>query len=302
MKQEDANKLMAYFLAFIMVGSVLFYIVFQNIPDQRVEEDIQIDLYDPEFWTFNQPFYSISDTLNITPPGAVSADFIDIESMTPQMAEWTKAFNPILTEVDTIYKSNTTKVFYSDMRYGNNKSFLLFSTMDPNKNDFEYIVSPYYYDYHSVLIRQEPGRQGLYNVMGTPVILAPQKILLDVLYLTTTLNETVTSYDTYKGLLSRVPDAPYQTITSNISFAKQYYMGIRMNNGSYERTSAYLDVNPDALKNLTRLADNSAKSGFAEYNLTRNGNYTVLRVVSQELLMVLPVNEETSLLPGTEER
>jgi len=297
MKQQDANKLMAFFLAFIMVGSVFFYIIFQNIPNQQTDDgtdDGTQDKYDPDFWTFDQPFYSISDALNITPPGAVSAEFVDLESMTPQMAEWTKMVNPILAEVDSLYRSNTTKVFYSDMRYGENKSFLLFSTMDPEKNDFEYIVSPYYYDYHSMLIRQDGGLQGLYNVMGRPVILAPQQILMDVLYLTTTLNETVTSYDTYNGLLSRVPDAPYQTITSNISFAKQYYMGIRMNNGSYERMSAYLDVNPNTLKNLTRLVDNKTQMGFVEYNMTRNGNYTVLRAGSKELLMVLPGNDETS--------
>ncbi len=302
MKQKDANKLMAYFLAFIMVGSVFFYIVFQSIPDQQIEEETQTDLYDPDFWTFNQPFYSISDALNITPPGAFYADFVDLDSMTPQMAEWAKYERPILAEVDSIYKSNTTKMFYTDMIYDSNRSFLLLNTMDPQKNDFEYMVSPYYYDYHALLIRQEGGLNGLYNVMGTPVMLAPQGTVIDVLEITTTLNETVTSYDTFRGLLSKVPDAPFQTITSNVSFSKQYYMGIRMNNGSYERTSAYLDVNPDTLKNLTRLANNSAQSGFAEYNLTRNGNYTMLRVVSQDLLKVLPGNEETSLLPGNEER
>lgn len=294
MKQQDANKLMAFFLAFIMVGSVFFYFIFPNDPIQQTEEETQQEKYNPDFWTFDQTFYSISDALNLTPPGAVSADFIDIESMTPQMTEWTKTVNPILSEVDAIYKSNTTKVFYSDMRYGNNKSFLLFSTMDPKKNDFEYIVSPYYYDYHSLLIRQDPGLQGLYNVMGTPVILGPQQIVLDVIYITTTLNETVTSYDIYKGLLSKVPDAPFQIITSNISYAKQYYMGIRMNNGSYERTSAYLDVNPNTLKNLTRLERNSTQDSSVRFNVTRNGNYTLVRAVSQDLLAVYPGNEETS--------
>ncbi|GFO98152.1 hypothetical protein ig2599ANME_2374 [groundwater metagenome] len=294
MKQQDANKLMAFFLAFIMVGSVFFILVFPSDPAQQTEEETQQDFYDPEFWTFNQPFYSISDALNMTPPGAVNADFLDIESMTPQMMEWTKAVRPILAEVDSIYKSDTTKMFYTDLRYGDNKSFLLLSTMDPPKNDFQYIVSPYSYDYHPILIRQEGGLQGFYNVMGNPVMLAPQQTVIDVLEITTSLNETVTSYDTYRGLLSRVPDAPFQTITSNVSFAKQYYMGIRMNNGSYERTTAYLDVNSSTLKNLTRLADNNTQAGFVEFNLTRNGNYTVVRVVSQELLRVLPGNEETS--------
>ena len=136
--------------------------------------------------------------------------------------------------------------------------------------------------------------QGFYNVMGTPVILAPQQIVIDVLEITTTLNETNTSYNTYRGLLSKVPDAPFQTITSNISFAKQYYMGIRMNNGSYERMSAYLDVNPNTLKNLTRLERNITQDSSVQFNVIRNGNYTLVRAVSQDLLAVYPGNEETS--------
>jgi hypothetical protein len=279
---------MAFFLAFIMLGSVFFYFVFQNIPDQPIEEDVKNpDFYDQEFWTFEQPFYSISDALNITPPGALNADFIDLESMTPQMAEWTKTVKPILAEVDQIYKSNTTKMFYSDLKYDNNRSFLLLNTMDPEKNDFEFIVSPYYIDNHYVLIRQEGSLNGLYNVMGTPVMLAPQRTVIDVLEITTTLNETVTSYDTYRGLLSKVPDAPFQTINSNVSFAKQFYMGIGLNNGSYERTTAYLDLNSTVMKKLNGLSENSTQRGISQYDVKKNGNYTIIKIYSQDMGAVL---------------
>ena len=288
MKQQDANKLMAFFLAFIMLGSVFFYFVFQNIPDQQpVEENINQTYYDPEFWTFSQPFYSISDALNITPPGALNADFVDLESMTPQMAEWTKTVKPILAEVDQIYKSNTTKMFYSDLKYDTNRSFLLLNTMDTEKNDFEYIVSPYYYDNHALLIRQEGTLNGLYNVLGTPVMLAPQQTVIDVLDITTSLNETVTSYDTYRGLLSKVPDAPFQTITSNVTFAKQFYMGIRLNNGSYERTTAYLDLNSSVMKKLNGLSENSTQRGISQYDVKKNGNYTIIQIYSQDMGAVL---------------
>ncbi|MFH1323358.1 MAG: hypothetical protein ABIH80_05975 [Methanobacteriota archaeon] len=287
MKQQDANKLMAFFLAFIMVGSVFFYFIFPLIPDQQTEEETHKDYYDPEFWTFDQPFDSISDALNMTPPGAINADFIDLESMTPQMAEWTTSARPILVEVDSIYRSNTTKMFYTDIKYDNNRSFLLLSTMDPQKNDFEYMVSPYYYDYHPLLLRQEQGLQGFYNVMGTPVILAPQQTVIDVLEITTSLNETVTSYDTYRGLLSKVPDAPFQTITSNVSFAKQYYLGIGMNNGSYERISAYLDLNSSVMKKLDQLKTNSTQRGISQYDIEKSGNYTIVQISGQDLLAVL---------------
>jgi len=287
MKQQDANKLMAFFLAFVMLGSVFFYFVFQNIPDQQPEEQTQQDFYDPDLWTFDQPFGSISDALNITPPGAVTADFVDLEDMTPQMVEWAKSVKPILSEVDTIYKSNTTKMFFSEMRYGNNRSFLLLSTMDPPKNDFQYIFADSY-NSHPLLIRQEEGLQGYFNVMGTPVVLGPQQIVIEVLALTVSLNETVTSYDNYKGILTKVPDAPFQTLTSNVTFAKQFYMGIRLNNGSYERTTAYLDANSTVLKKLNQLKTNSTQREiFSQYDIKTSGNYTIVQISAKDIAPVL---------------
>ncbi len=286
MKQQDANKLMAFFLAFIMVGSVFFYFVFQNIPDQQTKEEIKQDVYDPEFWTFDHPFYSISDALNITPPGAITAEFIDLETMTPQMAEWTRQDKPILKEIDTIYNSSTTKMFYSDMINGRNRSFLLLSEMDPLKNDFQYMFTDSYYD-HPLLMRQEGGLQGFYNVMGTPVILGPQQTVIDVLDITMSLNETVTSYDRYKSILVKVPDAPFQTITSNVTFAKQFYMGLRLNNGSYERTTAYLDLNSTVMKKLNGLKANSTQRGISQYDIKTIGNYTIIQIYSQDMGAVL---------------
>jgi hypothetical protein len=288
MKQQDLYKLLAFFLAFTMIFSIFAYIFInpQDNTQQQTEDQTQT-YYDPEFWTFDQPFDSISDALNMTPPGATNADFIDLEGMTPQMAEWTKSARPILTEVDSIYKSNTTKMFYTDMKYGNNRSFLLLSTMDPQKNDFEYMVSQYYYDYHPLLLRQEQGLQGYYNVMGTPVILGPQQTVINVLEITTSLNETVTSYDTYRGLLSKVPDAPFQTINSNVTFAKQFYMSIRQNNGTYERTTAYMDLNSSTMKKLDQLRTNSTQRGISQYDIKKSGNYTIVQISGQDLLAVL---------------
>ncbi|MDD5617402.1 MAG: hypothetical protein PHH85_14525 [Candidatus Methanoperedens sp.] len=287
MKQQDMYKILAFFLAFTMIFSIFAYI-FINPRDDTQQETVDKtkDYYDPEFWTFEQPFNSISDALNITPPGAESASYVDLEKMTPQMAEWTRQTKPILNEVDTIYKSNTTKMYYSDLKYDGNSSFLLLSTMDPLKNDFQYMFIDSYYD-HPLLVRQEGGLQGLYNVMGTPVMLAPPKTAIDVIDITTSLNETVTSYDGYKGMLNLVPYAPFQTITSNVTFAKQFYMGVDQNNDSYERTTGYLDVNSSVMKKLDQLKTNSTQKGFSQYNITKTGNYTVVKVSGKDMYAVL---------------
>lgn len=287
MKQQDMYKILAFFLAFTMIFSIFAYIFINPRDDTQQEtEDQTQDYYDPEFWTFDQPFDSISDALNITPPGAESASYVDLEKMKPQMVEWARQAKPILNEVDMIYKSNTTKMYYSDLKYGGNFSFLLLSTMDPLKNDFQYMFIDSYYD-HPLLVRQEGGLQGLYNVMGTPVILAPPKIVIDVLDITASLNETVTSYDRYKGMLNQVPDAPFQTITSNVTFAKQFYMGVDQNNESYERTTGYLDVNSSVMKKLNQLMANSTQKGFSQYNITKTGNYTIVKVSGQDMFAVL---------------
>jgi hypothetical protein len=288
MKQQDLYKLLAFFLAFTMIFSIFAYIFINPGDDtaQQTEDQNLQDVYDPEFWTFDQPFYSISDALNITPPGAESASYVDLEKMTPQMVEWARQAQPVLNKVDTIYKSNTTKMYYSDLKYGGNSSFLLLSTMDPLKNDFQYMFIDSYYD-HPLLVRQEGGLQGFYNVMGTPVILAPPRTVIDVLDITVSLNETVTSYDRYKAMLNQVPDAPFQTITSNVTFAKQFYMGVDQNNESYERTTGYLDVNSSVMKKLNQLKTNSTQRGFSQYNITKTGNYTIVKVSGQDMFAVL---------------
>lgn len=287
MKQQDMYKILAFFLAFTMIFSIFAYI-FINPADntQQETEDQTEDYYDPEFWTFDQPFDSISDALNITPPGAESAIYIDLETMTPQMAEIMRNYNPIFAEIDMIYNSNTTKMFYSNLRSGKNVSFLLLSTMDPLKNDFQYMFIDSYYD-HPLLVRQEGDLRELINVMGIPVILAPQRTTFDVIDITVSLNETVTSYDKYKDILSKVPYAPFQNLTSNVTFAKQFYMGVSQNNETYERTTAYLDVNLSVMKKLNQLKTNSTEKGFSQYNITKTGNYTLVKVSSQDLFAVL---------------
>ncbi len=283
MKQQDLYKLLAFFLAFTMIFSIFAYIFINPKNDTQQQTENQThDVYDPEFWTFNQPFDSISDALNITPVGAEFASYFDLESMTPQMAQEVRK-DPLIGQLDNIYKSNTTKMYYANILDGNNRSEMLLSTMFPKKNDFEYMLIPN--SYPPILRRLDIN--GYYNVMGTPVLLAPGDTIMDVLSIVDSLNKTVTSYDKYEKLLSKVPNAPFQTITSNVSFANQYYMGIRMNNSSYERISAYLDLNSSVMKKLEQLKTNSTQIGISQYDIKKSGNYTIVQISGQDLRAVL---------------
>jgi len=293
MKQQDVFKvIIAGFLALTMVLSVFAYFFIgprSDYASQSNEPQTQTEKFNPELWTVNQPFNSISDALSITPYGVVSANYVDLESMTPQMIQWTRQDISLISEVDSLYKSNTTRLYYAGLTDGTNKSFLLLSTMYPEKNDFDYIVLPNTYLGHYVLRRQDTG--GI-NVMGTPVIYAPPNTAVEVLNIITSLNKTVTAYDQYEGLLNKVEPAPFQTINSNVSFADQFYLGIRETNGSYERTAAYLNVNASTLKKLNLLKANSTQKGFEQYDINRTGNYTTVRIVAPDLFTLF--TEEAS--------
>lgn len=293
MEQQDAYKLLAAFMILIMIIVPVAYVVTSSRSDltqQTPEQQPQQEKYNPEFWVVNQPFYSISDALNMTPYGAITADYVDLEGMTPQMTQWARQSFQIISEADSVYKSNSTKVYYSNLRYGKNDSFLLLSTMSPEKNDFNYIVLPN--TNIPILIRQEQQLNGLYNIMGNPVILASPQTAVNVLNMIYSLNKTTTAYDQYEGLLSNVEPAQLQIVNSNVSFAKQFYMGIGTINGTYKRTTAYLNINSNNLTKLNRLKTNSTQRGFAQYNITRSGNYTIVKIASPDLFNVL--NEETS--------
>lgn len=285
MNPQDAYKLLAAFMILIMIIVPVAYVVTSPRSDltQTPEQQAQQEKYNPEFWAVSQPFYSISDALNMTPPGTLTASFVDLESMTPQMVQFARVQVPV-DEVDSLYKSNTTRMFFTRLA---NDSLLLLSTMFPERNDFDYIVLPD--TYPPILRRQDTGA---INIMGSPVIYAPDKTAIQVLEITYSLNKTATAYDQYEGLLSNVEPAPFQRIDSNVSFAKQFYMGIREANGNYERTTAYLNVNSSTLKKLNQLKANSTQRGFTEYNITKSGNYTIVRIASPEMLGVL--NEEIS--------
>lgn len=293
MKQENANKLMALFMAGIMLFSIAAYLLSAPPDTSRQEPQQGTTTYNPEFWTINEPFFSISDALKMTPEGVNTAHFVDMERMTPRMAQWVREGGfPIINEVDSIYKSDTTRMYYTTLGTDENGSFVVLSTMFPEKNDFEYMVSPNVYGYHYILFRQEPQYNGLINVMGTPTLLAPPDAAIGVLEIITSLNETATAYDSYEELLGIIEPASFQIINSSVDFADDFYFGIRDINGSYERTTAYNNINQGLLEKLEQQKTNSTERGFSGYNITSTGNYTVVTITSSEFYDLL--DEETS--------
>lgn len=288
MNQQLAYKLLAAFLVITMLGSVFAYIFIGDRSETTQEtqpQDENQETYHEEYWVIDQPFYSISDALSMTPNGTEYAIYMDLENMPPQMIQLARQ-NPLLNEVDSLYKSNTTKMYYAKIQEpGTNGSFLLLSTMASPRNDFEYMVEPN--SEIPILIRQERELNGMYNIMGTPIIFALPSTAIQVLNILYGQNATVTSYDMYKNLINNSKPVPFQEINSNVTYAKLFYRGIGLVNGSYERTTVYQDANATTLKKLDELKANATQKGFSRYDITKTGNYTVVRIDSTELFKVV---------------
>ena len=154
------------------------------------------------------------------------------------------------------------------------------------------MVSPNVYGYHYILLRQEQQYNGLVNVMGTPALLAPANAAVGTLEIITSLNETAKAYDNYEELFGIVGSASFQILNSSVDFADDFYFGIRDINGSYERTTAYKNINQSLLEKLELQKINSTERGISEYDIKGTGNYTVVMITSTELQNLL--NEETS--------
>jgi len=287
MKQQDAYKLLAAFMILIMIIVPVAYVITSPRSDSTQEtkqQDSQTEKYDPNLWFINQPFYSISDALKITPVNTESASYADIDSMSPQMMQWAKSQLPV-DEVDKLYNSTTKKLYYAKLPSLQNETpnFLLLSTMYPERNDFNYIVIQ---NTTNILRRMDTGA---INLMGTPVIYAPNdQTASEVLEIIFSLNRTNSSFDQYEGLLNNVDDASYQIINSNVTFAKQFYMGLNLlPDGTYVRTTAYLNANPNMVKKFHILKTNSTQNGFSRYDINQSGNYTIVKVAAPDMFKVL---------------
>jgi hypothetical protein len=321
MKQQTAYKILAAFMVLTMVFSVFAYIFIGAKDENNTQANTQLinETNEQKLWTFNEPLYSISDGLKITPPGAVNAEFIDLNSMTPQMMQWAKQVKvdlvdyPIIDWTGALYNSTTDKLYYAHLKEGQNGSFVLLNNINSQKINFQYEKdesgSPPVYLNQYLLIRQEDEYKNFINVMGTPSVFAPWPTLEKVINISVLKNNTTkTAYDEYEGLLSYAENAPYQRIVLKPGFADQFYEGVRKNNDSYERKTIYLNLNSTSIKNLTMLSTNSTQKGFTlydikQYNVTQttgsefntshklNQSYTVVKVAGPDLLRVL--SEET---------
>lgn len=295
MKQKvPANKnkkYMAILLAVIMFFSV-FLILFSGGSgnDQKTNSENGNEASTPSTETnistipFSQipgkqvhhQFNSIADGLNMSPDGVISAMYVDLQKTTGTPLE--QSFGN-KTMMKPFYGADVTKrysAYYSD---GN--GFELHAI--PEQKILKSFIPIPYHGYQ-LLGRGAGSNSDIWNVVGSPVILGSRQSVKNVIDV---LEGNATSATEYNQILSQAnpKDVILQVIvarTNNTTDvpADQYYNDLRkLDNGSFEQTSLFLNVRPDFAKNIAALKANSSERGVM-YDLTTSGNITKLVLIS----------------------
>jgi len=119
-------------------------------------------------------------------------------------------------------------------------------------------------------------------VMGTPVVFAPKKTAEKVIDVSE--GRAASAFDQYRLLLGDVGNDEFQRVSSNSSFASQFYFGLHAVNGSYERTTVYINPTASTLANLTAI---SGSGGFERYDIRSAGNRTRVVAVSTNFSLIV---------------
>ena len=206
-------------------------------------------------------FDSIADGLNMSPPGAVVAQYVRAEDL-----EGT----PLMVHVIPyrVYGTNVSYSYYANFWDG---TWIGLHTLDPRKFSFEFIVSPTRYDNYQVLIRDKNSC----NVMGDPCIMGTRSKVeetVDVIE-----NEGApNAYPEFRDLLESVDlDAPYQEVRMYSQIAHKYYDAMRPVGDRCERTITCIGISENSTAILNELAANTTDEiecnvtfGQGDLNLT----------------------------------
>lgn len=286
-KKEPANKnqkYLAILLAVIMFLSA-FLILFTGGSKVHNEENDSVPTAENNSTTipFSQipgkqvhhQFNSIADGLNMSPNGVIGAVYVDLKKAegTPmeQMVGSPKSMR-------FFYGADVTKLYRAN--YPDGKEFELHSV--PEQKILTSFMPAPYKNYY--LLARSNSTYDIWNVVGSPVIFGPRKTVEKVINV---LEKNETSTSDYNYILSNADSkgAIFQKVAmknNNITNlpADQYYTDLKkLDNGSYEQTSIFLNIKPDMGKNITALQANSSERGVT-YNMTKSGNITKLVIDS----------------------
>lgn len=289
MKQKDQakknQKYLAIFLVLTMLlsaGAIFFSASSKNKDSENNSSSVAEEQNNTLYFSqvpgkqINHDFNSISDGLNMSPKGVVSATYVDLQKTTGT------PFEQILgntTMMYSLYGSDVT-IRYGASYANGSSGFELHEIPDKKMFMPWGLVS---YDNYSVLARTN-NTYDVWNVVGDPVLLGSRQSVKDVIDV---LLGNASAYPEYKTLLSQTnPEGSlYQEVVTKTNStsslpADQIYTEIKkLNDGSYTQTSVYLNPESNFTNKVQTLQANSTQRGVT-YNVTTSGNITKLMINS----------------------
>lgn len=282
MKSAGAKVLALFLVSTMVLSSVAYFTGSSEKKSGRessVTENQTIDFLDVGGRLVNEPFSSIVDALRMTPEGVEMAEYVDIEAISespagPFIRSQLQMEGLGIDILDGLYGANTTRMYFATFKESNS-SFLLMTTFEPKVVRFDFI--PKWYGSYNVLQRMDTGRS---NVLGNPTIFGPERNVLATLDVIEGVDRN-TSYTAYETVLLEAPRAEYQRVTDNITFADQFYIGLRAGeNDTLVRTTIYLNPRVEVVEKVKSLGANSTERGFEEYNITQMDDLMVVSIRS----------------------
>lgn len=222
-------------------------------------------------------FNSIADGLNMSPKGVISATYVDLQRTTGTPFE--QVFGNI-TMMNSLYGADVTKLYGASYANANGSNGFELHEIPEQK-----ILMPWgavSYDNYSVLARTN-NTYDVWNVVGSPVLLGSRQSVRDVIDV---LEGNASASTEYNDLLSQAnPEGSiYQEVVTKTNStnipADQVYMELKkQDDGSYTRTSVYLNPETELTEKIQAYQANSTERGV-NYNVTTSGNITKLTINS----------------------
>lgn len=188
-------------------------------------------------------FDSIADGLNMSPPGAVVAQYVRAEDL-----EGTPLMEHVIPY--RVYGTNVSHSYYASFRDG---TWIGLHTLYPRKFSFEFIVSPTRCNNYPVLVRDKNSC----NIMGDPCIMGTRSKVEETVDVIENENAP-NAYPEFRELLESADlDAPYQEVRMYSQIAHKYHDAMRPVGDRCERTITCIGISENSTVSLNELAANT---------------------------------------------
>ncbi|WP_462272455.1 hypothetical protein [Methanohalophilus sp.] len=267
-RKKDEKKYTKYvgiFLAVIMVGSIgMFFFsgAGNNNNNEQTSENVQVSGFESVPGEhIGITLNSVQDGLQVTPNNVTTAIYMNYDEMKGTPMQYLAGNT---STYDNYYGSNVTKRYSAGY---DNSSHIEMHEIDPEVVAFQYYTAPDTYKGYQPLSRG----QGIYNVIGTPMLLGEQQSVEDTIDVIEGDGESAQKFNEILQFAST--DAPIQQVVDlENEFADQYYVEWDIeDDNSFRRTSLYAEPTENTMNNLTTRASNTSQKGL-NYNITEYGN------------------------------